>query len=138
MSIKKTDRRARVFAVLGDLGKGDDVALHEVLTWAKLSDAEAFCGKDVAGISKRVIIAERGGSFEGAMSMTVGESGVWSVKLEHDRGVSPLKDGQVLSVLESDWTSIGRGGLWQLRANVIGHIRRTSEGARFVPHGLSL
>lgn len=135
--MKRANRAARVFAVVGDLGQGEEVALHQVLTWPKLSEAEAFCGKDDAGISKRVIIAERGGSFEGAMTMTVGEAGVWPVKLETDRSVSPLRAGQVMSVLESDWTSVGPGGLWQLRANVVGHIRRTPEGARFVPHGLA-
>lgn len=134
MSQRKTDRAARVFTVAADLGEGDEVALHDVLTWPRLSDAEAFCTGSDAAVSKRVVVAERGASFEGGMTMAVGEAGEWPVKLEHDRMVSPLKAGEVMSVLASDWARIGRGGLWRISATVIGHIRKTPEGAWFVAH----
>jgi len=135
---KKANPAARIFAVAADLGEGDEVALHEVLTWPKQSDAEAFCKAAATGVSKQVVIAERGASFEGGMTMTIGERGVWPVKLENDRMVRPLKEGQVLSVLESDWVKIAKTSLWQIQANVVGHIMVTAEGTRYVPRSLKL
>lgn len=134
MVTKRANPTARVFMVVGDLGVGDEVALHDVLTWANLSGAKAFCAGTRAGVSKRVVIAERGGSFVGGMTMTVGEAGVWPVQLEHDRMVSPLQEGQVMSVLDSDWVNRGKTRLWQITAKVVGHIMVTSQGAHFVPH----
>jgi hypothetical protein len=135
---KKANPTARIFAVKADLGIGDEVALHDVLTWRKLSDAEAFCKSGKAGVSSRVVIAERGSSFEGGMSMTVGEKGVWSVQLENDRMVSPLKEGEVLSVLESDYALVGKARLWQLRARVIGHLLITNDDVRYVDGSLGV
>lgn len=136
MVTKRANPTARIFAVKADLGPGDEVALHDVLTWAKLSDAEAFCADGKSGVSKQVVVAERGGSFAGGMSMVVGERGVWPVKLENDRMVNPPREGEVLSVLESDWANIGRTRLWQIRANVVGHILVTGDGARYVAGSL--
>lgn len=137
MVTKRASLAARIFAVKADLAKGDEVALHHVLTWANMSDAEVFCAEGKAGVSKQVVIAERGGSFEGGMSMTVGERGAWPVKLENDRMVTPLREGEVLSVLESDWADNGRARLWHIRATVVGHILVTADGARYVPGSLA-
>ena len=133
---KRVDCRARIFAVAGAVKEGDEVALHDVLTWPKLSDAEAWCASGESGISQRVVVAESGASFEGGMTMTIGERGAWVLKRGDDRSVWPLKEGQVLSVLESDWQEIKGTRMWEVRAKVVGHIESGPEGTRYVPRGL--
>lgn len=138
MVTKKANPTARIFAVKADLGTGDEIGLHDILTWRTLTHATAFCAGKVAGVSSRVVIAERGSSFEGGMSITIGERGVWSVQLGDDRMVSPLKEGEVLSVLESDYRLVGKTRLWQLRASVIGHVMVTPQETRFVAASLGV
>lgn len=138
MVTKRANPNARIFAVKADLGIGDEIALHDILTWRTLTHATAFCAGNVAGVSSRVVIAERGSSFEGGMSITMGERGVWSVQLGDDRMVSPMKEGEVLSVLESDYRLVGKTRLWQLWATVTGHIMVTPQETRYISASLGV
>lgn len=121
-----------MFAVKADLGLGDEVALHEVMTWPKLSDAVAFCERGEAAVSKQIIIAEMGASFAGGMTMVVGAKEAWAVRLGNDRMVTPPKPGQVLSVLAERWDEESTVGLWVIQAEVKGHIMVSEEGVRYV------
>lgn len=138
MVSKKAYPNARLFTVKGDVKVGAEVGLHDILTWAKQSDAEKFCGGGEPALSKQVVIAERGGSFEGGMTMLIGESDTWPVMLGDDRFVAPMKEGQVLSVLWSEWVKISGTRRWEVQPKVIGHIMVTPEGARYVAHKLSV
>lgn len=134
MVTRQASPSARIFAVKGKVGDGDEIALHEVLTWAKLSEAEAFCAGTAAVVSSKIVVAEQGGSFEGGMTMVIGRSRPWKVRRENDRMVSPLKEGEVLSVLSSEWnTKDSKTRVWEIEARVVGRIR---PGELYNPIGL--
>lgn len=137
MVARKANPKARIFAVKGDIGTGDEFALHDVLTWPKIEDAAVFCAGTQPGRSRSVIIAERGDSFEGGMTMTIGADDTWPVALADDRVVMPFKDHEVLSVLVSV-PGIKGTQVWVVRPEVIGHIRFTPQGYQYVAHKLSL
>lgn len=134
-----------MFAVVGDLGVGDELALHQVLTWPTFGDLRRYCDPVKAAgrspwdlVSKTVQLGERGSTFTGSMSIPVasgdGEADSWLVQLGPDRALSELREGQTVTKLESSWQGSDMSSTWRVLARPAGTL--TVSGDKLVVAGI--
>jgi hypothetical protein len=115
----------RVFGVARDLGEGDEIGLHEVLTWATFGDLRKYADPQTRAtrtpwdlMTKTVMLGEHGATVSGGMSMTIstegGESDFWLVKLGQDRPLRELRDGSVIALLDVAWGGGDGAAVWKV------------------------
>lgn len=122
MSKKRIKSDLRVFAVIGDLGEGDELSLDQVLTWPTFDHLRRFCNpaeraKRTAWdmVTKTVMLGEYGATVTGGMTIPVRaaeEADSWKVKLGHDRPLKELRDGDVVTLLKAECHSKDGAALW--------------------------
>lgn len=132
MSKKRVRGDLRVFAVVGDIGTGDEIALHEVLTWATFGDLRKFADPQTKFsrtpwdlMSKTVMLGEHGATITGGMSMDITEGDrdevdSWLVKLGQDRQLRELRDGETISILDSVWEGGDGSAVWTVYGRATG------------------
>lgn len=115
----------RVFGVARDVGAGDEIALHEVLTWSTFGDLRKFADPQTRAtrtpwdlMTKTVMLGEHGATVSGGMSMEVAsdkdEADFWLVKLGQDRPLRELKDGAVITLLDVAWGGGDGAAVWKV------------------------
>ena len=132
MSKKRVAGGLRVFGVVGNVGTGDEVALHEVLTWASFGDLRKFADPQTKFsrtpwdlMTKTVMLGEHGATVTGGMSMVIDDKGqddsdFWFVKLGQDRQLREIRDGEVITLLDSKWEGGDGSAVWKVFARRTG------------------
>ena len=122
MSKKRVKNDLRVFAVIGDLGEGDELSLDQVLSWASFDHLRRFCNpaeraKRTAWdmVTKKVMLGEYGATTFGGMTIRVRpfeEADSWKISLGQDRPVRELRDGDVVTMLKAKCHAKDGAALW--------------------------
>lgn len=129
MSKRRVRGDLRVFGVARDVGPGDEIALHEVLTWATFGDLRKFADPKTRAartpwdlMTKTVMLGEHGATVTGGMSMVIADEDAdsWLVKLGQDRPLRELRDGAVITLLEVVWGGGDGAAVWKVFARPTG------------------